>query len=113
MKVIIAGSRSINDYKQLCQIMDNLIIQTTEVVCGMASGVDLMGKRWAEENGIPVKKMPANWSLHGNAAGPIRNKEMAEYADALILLWDGKSKGSKSMLKFAKENDLYIHEVII
>lgn len=114
MKVIIAGSRNISDYQYFCNFMQTLYMadQITEVVCGMASGVDIMGKRWAEEKGIPVKKMPANWSLYGKAAGPIRNKEMAEYADVLILLWDGKSKGSQNMLNNAKTKDLKIIQKI-
>lgn len=114
MKVIIAGSRNISDYQYFCNFMQTLYMadQITEVVCGMASGVDIMGKRWAEEKGIPVKKMPANWSLYGKAADPIRNKEMAEYADVLIILWDGKSKGSQNMLNNAKIKDLKIIQKI-
>lgn len=70
----------------------------TEVVCGMARGADTWGRMWAEENGIPVKKFPAEWNKFGRAAGPIRNSQMAEYADSLIVFIYSGSRGSKNML---------------
>ena len=36
------------------------------------------------------------------AAGPIRNKEMAQNGDFLVAFWDGKSKGTKNMIKTMK-----------
>lgn len=68
----------------------------TEVVSGVAHGVDKLGERWAQAHKIPVKQFPAQWNKYGNAAGPIRNREMAEYADALIAVWDGQSRGHKT-----------------
>ena len=71
----------------------------SEVVCGMAKGADLLGKRWAESKRIPVKEFPADWNRYGRSAGPIRNAQMRDYADALIVfIWDG-SRGSANMLK--------------
>jgi len=57
-----------------------------------------LGERWARTNGIKIKEMPANWNAHGKAAGPIRNREMATYADAAIIIWDGTSNGSRNMI---------------
>jgi hypothetical protein len=61
--------------------------------------VDQIGEDWAREHNIPVKQFLAQWNIHGKSAGPIRNKEMAEYADALIAFWDGQSKGTKNMIE--------------
>ena len=33
---------------------------------------------------------------------------MAEYGDALIAFWDGKSRGTKHMIDLAKHNNLKI-----
>ena len=114
MKLIIAGSRSFDDYDLLCekasQVNENFD-EITEVVCGGAKGADILGKKWADENGIPVKLMPANWSKNGKAAGPIRNREMAEYADALLVFWDGESLGTKNMIAIAIELKLPYHLV--
>lgn len=69
-----------------------------EVVSGGAQGVDASGEAIAELHGIPVKVFRADWKKHGKAAGPIRNAEMASYADALVAVWDGKSRGTGNMI---------------
>ena len=52
---------------------------------------------------------------YGKAAGPIRNKQMAEFASQqtgmLIAFWDGKSRGTGSMIRLAKEYGLEVHIV--
>lgn len=105
MKVIIAGSRKIQEeyYLDLLRAIKNSNFDITEVVSGCAIGVDRMGERYASSKSIPVKYMPADWHQYGNAAGPIRNKQMSEYADAAIILWDGNSAGSKNMLACMKK----------
>ena len=100
-KVIIAGSRSYD--KGICyihEILEELCIPVNEVVCGMAIGADLAGKAWAEDRGIPIKEFPANWSKYGKRAGILRNIEMGDYADELVALWDGKSRGTKHMIDY-------------
>ena len=83
----------------------------SEVVCGMARGVDEMGYCWAQKNGKKIKEFPAKWDTFGRSAGHRRNKEMAEYADGLILLWDGVSRGSLSMLEYALDNELEVYSM--
>ena len=72
-------------------------LEVTEVVSGTARGVDTCGERWAIENNIPIAPFPADWDQYKKAAGHIRNKQMAEYADALLIIWNGESRGSKNM----------------
>lgn len=103
MKVIIAGSRSFKNYNMLNAVVTLANFPITEVVCGMAKGVDSLGERWANEHDIPVKEFPADWETHKNAAGPIRNAEMAKYCDAAIIFWDGKSPGSRHMVELIKK----------
>ena len=106
MKLIIAGCRHIQvSDEQIDMAIDEF---PSEVVCGMARGVDLCGKRWAENRGIPVKEFPADWDMLGKAAGPARNGSMARYADALLVVWDGKSKGTANMIKQARELGLSV-----
>ncbi len=50
-------------------------------------------------NNIPVKEMPADWNRYGNSAGPMRNRQMAEYADAAVIIWDGYSRGTRNMVE--------------
>lgn len=103
MKVIIAGSREFTDYNLLKTKIDymrnNGQFKIDEIVSGTARGADRLGEQYAADNNISVKQFPADWDTHGKAAGHIRNKQMAEYADALIAVWDGKSKGTKNMIE--------------
>lgn len=106
MRVIIAGSRTVTDYEFVKKVIEASGFRITRVVCGMANGVDLLGKRWAEENNIPVDKFPAKWKLYGKSAGYKRNVEMAENADALIAIQQNNSPGTMHMINIAKEKGL-------
>lgn len=101
MKIIIAGSRSVENEEFIYWFMDRYLSENkvTWVICGMAEGPDLYGKNWAEANGIPVDAKPADWKKYGNQAGPLRNIEMSKVADALIAFWDGSSPGTKHMIR--------------
>jgi len=109
MKVIIAGSRTITDRKLVEVAIKASGFTITEVVCGMARGVDTVGFNWAKDNNIPVKEFPANWNKYGRSAGPIRNKEMADYAEALIAVMVPGSRGTKNMVETATKLGLKVH----
>ena len=109
MNVIVAGSRSITDIKIVAQAINESGFDVTEIVSGTARGVDVLGEEWAKSKGIPVKRFPADWEGLGKGAGFIRNAEMAEYADALVAIWDGKSRGTKNMIEQAKSKGLKVH----
>lgn len=99
MKVIVAGSRGAFDRSFVWYVLQHSPFPIAEIVCGGARGVDTLGKSYGDNNNIPVKTFLAKWNDYGKKAGFIRNKEMAEYADALILIWDGSSPGSALMKK--------------
>lgn len=103
MKLVIAGGRDYADYKRLSLEADNITFGENKViiVSGMASGADTLSVRYARENGHMLKKFPAEWVI-GKHAGHIRNRQMAEYADTVLVFWDGKSKGTANMIKQAK-----------
>lgn len=114
MKVIIAGSRTIKDARLVEDAIRRSGFRITEVVSGKEpNGVDKLGEDWADINGIPVKPFPADWDNLGNAAGPIRNGKMAKYADALVCVWDGVSRGSRSMIRLARKAGLKVFEVVV
>lgn len=113
MKTIIAGSRKLTDY----DVVKNTILESgfdiSVVISGTARGVDTLGEKYAEENNIPIMKFPAKWEVYRNAAGPIRNQEMANVADALIVIILDDSKGSLHMLECARKLGLktYIKKI--
>lgn len=110
-KVIIAGSRNFNDYHLLKRYADKIlssIKQPIEIVSGHCRGTDLLGERYASEKGFSLAIFEAKWSEYGRRAGPLRNAQMASYADALIAVWNGESAGTKNMIEEAKKANLSI-----
>lgn len=101
MKLIIAGSRNITNYSLVRQavISSGWWSKDIEIVSGMAKGVDTLAVEFAKRNSLKLHQFEADWNYHGKAAGPLRNREMAEFADALIAVWDGQSKGTENMIK--------------
>mgnify|MGYP003335305129 CR=1 FL=1 len=117
MKVIIAGSRDITDISVVAPILTEAFVQLNivkppEIVSGGAKGVDHIGEIFAKHIGYDLKVFPADWNKHGKAAGPIRNKQMAEYADAAIVIHNG-SRGSLNMIEQMKKlnKPVYVKEV--
>jgi len=105
-KVIVAGPRDYFDYLTVQKAIISSEFDITELVSGGATGVDGMGEKWAKDNSIPVKSFYADWDKYGKSAGPIRNRQMAEYADALIAIVPYESRGTANMIKIAKALDL-------
>lgn len=111
MKTIIAGSRTITGTEGFTAVEAAIKASKfaiTEVVSGTANGVDRLGEMWARQVGVPIKEFPADWQEHGKSAGFIRNAEMADYADALIAVWDGVSKGTNHMINIAERKGLKV-----
>ena len=110
-KLIIAGTRSFNDYELLRSVIAQLFMKrrcwtidwNEEIVSGGAPGADTLAVRYATEADMPFKVFPADWKKYGRSAGPRRNRQMAEYADAAIVFWDGKSRGTQNMIQQMRE----------
>ena len=115
LRVIIAGSRDFNNYELLYNKCENILynIKSVEIVSGGAKGADSLGEKYAKEKGYKIKQFTADWNSLGKSAGYIRNKEMAEYADALIAFWDGESKGTKHMINLANKNKLKVRVIYV
>lgn len=127
MKICIAGSRSFKgslaanwlDIALLAFFeMQDIQVRSVEIICGMAPGADLEGRRWANELGLRVHEFPAKWKdvnvpgavvrtnkwgqKYNVMAGHDRNKIMAREADIVIVFWDGESSGSQQMIEYSK-----------
>ena len=119
MKLIIAGSRKLLNRRSIHEkfiestCYDFFEIFPTEIVSGNSGIADWSGEKFAWIQNLQIKKFPADWNKHGKAAGPIRNREMAEYSDALLLIWDGTSRGSANMKKEMNKLDKPVYEVIL
>ena len=99
MKLLIAGSRSIKDFDLSPYIPDSV----DEIISGGACGVDALAEKYADSHKISKHIIRPQYSLYGKAAPIVRNKKMVEIADEVLVIWDGKSKGSLATVKYAKE----------
>lgn len=109
MKTIIAGGRTITDYSLVLSAIGESEFEITEIVSGMAPGVDTLAVQYGQEKQLPLKEFHANWNEYKRAAGPIRNREMAVYGEALIAIWDGESRGTKNMIEEATKRGLKVY----
>lgn len=113
-RVIIAGTRDFKDYELLKSYCDYMLSKKVEsgeeivVLSGGASGADALGEQYAKERGYNILHYPAQWDKYGRRAGPMRNRQMADNADALIAYWDGESRGTKNMIEEAKKRGLMV-----
>lgn len=116
MKLIIAGSRGIHAsaVETIGPKLAALGWTPTEIVSGGALGADQVGERWAQMNGVPVRQFIPDWGGYaGMRAGHVRNSQMADYADALLALWDEQSKGTAHMIRVARERGLQVQVLLI
>lgn len=109
MKTIIAGGRNITNYSLLLSTIGESVFTITEVISGMAPGVDTLAIDYAKDNHLPLREFHADWNQYKRAAGPIRNRQMAEYGEALIAIWDGESRGTKNMIEEATKRGLRVY----
>lgn len=108
MKTIVAGCRRGFSFGDIIAGMLQVDWVASEIVSGGAAGVDSFGEKWAECQGLPLKKFEAEWDKYGRAAGPKRNLRMLEYAEALVAFWDGQSRGTRHIIEQAKKRSMKV-----
>ncbi|MBE6607559.1 MAG: DUF2493 domain-containing protein [Ruminococcaceae bacterium] len=99
MKLAIIGSRNLT----VENIGDYLPNGVTEIVSGGARGIDSQAAEYAKEKNIPLTEFLPDYARYGRGAPIVRNKQIAEYADLVLAFWDGKSKGTLSVIKYCEK----------
>ena len=120
MNIIVAGSRTIDDYDFVKRHLDRLTRKLdltpykskVVIFSGGDEGVDKLGEQWAYEKRLTCRVFHADWKGKGKAAGPIRNGEMIKQAKALIAFWDGKSPGTKDVVEKAEKAELKVRVIL-
>ena len=114
LRIVVAGSRTLTDCGLIRDCIDKGMEKTfgifavdeslIEIVSGgCPTGPDEVAINLAKRYDLPLKVFHANWDRYGKAAGPKRNRQMPEYADVLIAVWDGKSRGTLNMIQQFQE----------
>ena len=98
MKIAIVGSRNVS-----VSDIGRYISNAKEIVSGGAVGVDCCASEYAKENGIRLTEFLPQYERYGRAAPIVRNKEIVDYSDKIIAFWNGTSKGTLSVIKYAQK----------
>lgn len=114
-KLAICGSRDINlSYLTVADLVSKLVThERVEVVSGGAKGVDASALKFSQEMYLKYTEFPADWKTYGKAAGPIRNKQIAEYADQLLVIRYPDSKGSLNVAAEFRKLGKPVTEIIL
>ena len=99
MKVAVIGSRTLH----VDDLSEYIPSNCTEIISGGAKGIDSCAAEFAKSNSLKLTEILPDYKSLGKAAPIIRNKQIVDSADFVIAFWDGKSKGTKSMINLAKE----------
>lgn len=113
MRVIVCGSRRWRDRDKIINRLADLPDPASvTIVHGNAQGADRIAHQEAQKLGLLVEPHPADWEQHGKAAGPIRNRAMAQMgADLCIAFWDGRSTGTQHMIGEARRRGIPIETI--
>lgn len=114
VRVVISGPRTCTRKDDIFSVIKNFIDEiggAEEIVAGGSTGVDLIARMYAESTNIKYTEFAPNWQDDLNAAGMVRDSRMAEYGTHLLVISDGKYKGSNNLIHEAERNGLTIKEV--
>lgn len=98
MKIAVVGSRDIT-----VEDIGKYILNCDEIVSGGARGVDSSAADYARRNGIKLTEFLPDYERYGRAAPIVRNRLIVDYSDAVIAFWNGRSKGTLSVIKYAEK----------
>lgn len=113
-RILVCGDRNWSDGLMIRRMIFGFSATRILLIEGCAPGADHFAHEF-EADGVEHKHFPANWNQYGNAAGPIRNREMLKVGkpDVVLAFHDDlkHSKGTKDMVKIAKEAGVPVYVV--
>ena len=98
MKIAVIGSRGVDKID-----LSPYVSACDEIVSGGAKGVDALAAAYARENGLTLTEFLPEYERYGRAAPIKRNYKIVDYADRVIAFWDGASRGTLSVIKYAEK----------
>lgn len=100
---LVCGSRSIKDENFIYAALDEYIPAYDTIIHGGAIGVDRTAHVHATVKGMKVQVFAPDYDTYGKLAPIMRNKVMVDACDRVLAIWDGKSKGTKHTITYAKK----------
>ena len=99
MYLLIAGSRSITHFS----LFEHIPAEVTLIISGGADGIDCIAEQYADEHRLSKLILRPQYQKFGKSAPLKRNEQMVALADAVLVVWDGKSRGTKHTIDYAKK----------
>lgn len=99
MKLAVIGSRNLMNVELKKYISE----EVEEIVSGGAVGVDRCAAEYAKRTGLRLTEFLPRYEIYGRSAPIIRNREIVNYADKILVFWNGSSKGTLSVIKYAEK----------
>lgn len=114
MKILVCGGRNYTDYDRLEDELNTLwrVYGDFTIISGMARGADSLAVKYAEQYGCPLEKFPAQWDVHGRAAGPIRNQQMLDEGKPDLVVSCPGGNGTAHMVRIAKKAGVKVQEIV-
>ena len=109
MKLLIAGSRKITNFDLSVCIPKGVDL----IIAGGASGVDTLAEQYADKHKLSKLILRPKYSRYGKAAPLKRNEEMISIADEILVIWDGKSKGTSYTIEYANKLGKKINVILV
>lgn len=109
MKLLIAGSRKINEF----DISNFIPCEADTILSGGANGIDTLAENFADKHRLSKIILRPQYKLYGKAAPLKRNEELVKMADKILIIWDGESRGTKYTIDLAKKLNKEIEIIII
>ena len=101
MKLAIIGSRN-------CPPIDieaHLKYIPDTIVSGGAKGADTYAREFAQKHNLTLIEFLPEYDKYGKGAPLVRNKLIVDNCDCVLAFWDGKSRGTKFTLDYAREKN--------
>ncbi len=112
MKILVCGGRTFTNRNFVFWELDRLALhhKIEQVIVGGAMGADQLGLEWAHSRKIAKTMVPADWRVHGRAAGPIRNQKMLDLKPDLVVAFPG-GKGTADMVARSRKAGVEVLEL--
>lgn len=112
-RVLVCGGRDYADREAVWRELDAIRSQNGDlcVIEGGAGGADGLARDWARTHNGATKTFRATWSLHGKAAGPIRNQRMIDEGKPHLCLAFPGGKGTADMVRRARAARVPVLEI--
>ena len=101
MKLLIVGSRNITEFDLTPYVPTNV----DTIITGGAEGVDTIAENYADRHRLSKYILRPSYNIYGRVAPLKRNEQMVDMADAVLVIWDGQSKGTKHTLNYSSKKN--------